>query len=56
MQVKNVCYDNFMFQNDDIFFIENNSLFIGVLKVEVTFVVVLAEMKLRLFEKWGINN
>lgn len=56
MQAKNVCHDNFMFQNDDTSSIENNSPPTGAPKAEATPAAAPAEMKLRLFEKWGTNN
>ena len=52
MQAKNVCHDNFMFQNDDTSSIENSSPPTGAPKAEATPAAAPAEMKLRLFEKW----
>ena len=51
MQAKNVCHDNFMFQNDDTSSIENSSPPTGAPKAEATPAAAPAEMKLRLFEK-----
>ena len=50
MQAKNVCHDNFMFQNDDTSSIENNSPPTGAPKAEATPAAAPAEMKLRLFD------
>lgn len=48
MQAKNVCHDNFMFQNEDTSSIENNSPPTGAPKAEATPAAAPAEMKLRL--------
>ena len=50
MQAKNVCHDNFMFQNEDTSSIENNSPPTGAPKAEATPAAAPAEMKLRLLK------
>jgi len=53
IHAKNVCHDNFMFQNEDTSSIENSRPPTGAPKAEATPAAAPAEMKLRLFEKFS---